>query len=69
MKLTAAKNHAIMKLVDADMPLPDKYRFLLFNDKREVKSIWNGKTCDVTNIVLPFQVIERVDEPRSEAAQ
>ena len=26
--------------------------------------IWNGKTRDATNIVLPFQVIEQVDEPR-----
>ncbi len=26
--------------------------------------IWNGKTSDVSNIVLPFQVIEQVDEPQ-----
>ena len=26
--------------------------------------IWNGKTSDAINIVLPFQVIEQVDEPR-----
>ncbi len=26
--------------------------------------IWNGKTGEVTNIALPFQVIEQVDEPR-----
>jgi hypothetical protein len=29
--------------------------------QREVELIWNGKTSDVTNIVLP---IEQVDEPR-----
>ncbi|MFP6899472.1 MAG: site-specific DNA-methyltransferase, partial [Opitutales bacterium] len=28
--------------------------------------VWNGKTNEVSNIVLPFQVIEQVDEPRSE---
>ncbi len=25
--------------------------------------MWNGKTNEITNIVLPFQVIELVDEP------
>ncbi len=46
--------------------MPDKYRFLLFEDKREVDLVWNGKTNEVTNVVLPFQVIEQVDEPRAE---
>jgi hypothetical protein len=39
--------------------LPDKYRFLLFEEKREVELVWNGKTNEVCNIVLPFQVIEQ----------
>jgi site-specific DNA-methyltransferase (adenine-specific)/adenine-specific DNA-methyltransferase len=39
---------------------------LLFEDKREVELVWNGKTNEVTNVVLPFQVIEQVDEPRAE---
>lgn len=47
--------------------LPDKYRFLLFEDKREVELIWNGKTGEVTNVVLPFQIIEQIDEPRKES--
>ncbi len=69
MKLTDDEKREILRLIDAGKPLPDKYRFLLFDDKREVELIWNGKTSDVTNIVLPFQVIEQVDEPRSEAAK
>ena len=28
--------------------------------------VWNGKTGDICNIVLPFQVIEQVDEPMAE---
>ena len=52
--------------VEASKPLPEKYRFLLFDDKREVELVWNGKTNEVTNVVLPFQVIEQVDEPRAE---
>ncbi|MGE5604915.1 MAG: site-specific DNA-methyltransferase [Bacteroidota bacterium] len=66
MKLTDNEKREILKLIEADKPLPDKYRFLLFDDKCEVELVWNGKTNEVCNIVLPFQVIEQVDEPRAE---
>jgi len=66
MKLTDNEKREILKLIDSDKPLPDKYRFLLFDDKREVELVWNGKTNEVSNIVLPFQVIEQVDEPRAD---
>ena len=69
MKLTDNEKREVLKLIEADKPLPDKYRFLLFDDKREVELVWNGKTNEVTNIVLPFQVIEQVDEPRAEKPQ
>ena len=66
MKLTDSEKREILKLIETDKALPDKYRFLLFDDKREVELVWNGKTNEVTNLVLPFQVIEQVDEPRAE---
>jgi len=66
MKLTDNEKRDIVKLLEADKPLPEKYRFLLFEDKREVELVWNGKTSEVCTIVLPFQVIEQVDEPRAE---
>ncbi|OIP98468.1 site-specific DNA-methyltransferase [Candidatus Wirthbacteria bacterium CG2_30_54_11] len=56
----------IRRLLDEGKPLPDKYRFLLFEDKREVELVWNGKTNEICNVVLPFQVIEQVDEPRED---
>jgi DNA modification methylase len=65
-RLTEQEQQEILRFVEADKPLPDKYRFLLFEDKREVELVWNGKTSEVCNIVLPFQVIEQVDEPRAE---
>ena len=65
-KLTEQEQQEIIRYLEADKPLPDKYRFLLFEDKREVELVWNGKTSEVCNIVLPFQVIEQVDEPRAE---
>jgi len=55
-----------IKYLEAGKPLPEKYRFLLFDDRREVELLWNGKTNDVTNTVLPFQVIEQIDEPRAD---
>lgn len=66
MKLSDNEIRDINKLLEAGKPLPDKFRFLLFDDKREVELIWNGKTNEVCNVVLPFQTIEQVDEPRAE---
>jgi len=67
MKLTDNEIRDINSHLEAGKPLPEKYRFLLFEDKREVELVWNGKTNEVCNIVLPFQVIEQVDEPRADA--
>ncbi len=66
MKLTDNEIRDINRHLEAGKPLPEKYRFLLFEDKKEVELVWNGKTGEVCNIVLPFQVIEQVDEPRAE---
>ena len=65
-RLTEQEQQEIIRYIEADKPLPDKFRFLLFEDKREVELVWNAKTNEVCNIVLPFQVIEQVDEPRAE---
>ena len=65
-QITEQEKQEIIRFLEADKPLPDKYRFLLFEDKREVELVWNGKTNEVCNVVLPFQVIEQVDEPRAE---
>ncbi|HLC99342.1 MAG TPA: site-specific DNA-methyltransferase [Patescibacteria group bacterium] len=67
MNLSDNEKRDIVKYLEAGKPLPEKYRFLLFDDDREVELLWNGKTNEVTNVVLPFQVIEQIDEPRSDA--
>lgn len=64
--LTDQEKQEIIRFIEAGKPLPDKYRFLLFDDKREVELVWSGKTSEVCNVVLPFQIIEQVDEPRAE---
>ncbi|MBC2694211.1 MAG: site-specific DNA-methyltransferase [Desulfobacteraceae bacterium] len=68
MKLTDNEIRDITKYLERGKYLPEKYRFLLFEDKREVELVWSGKTNEVCNVVLPFQVIEQVDEPRAEEA-
>ena len=66
MNLTDNEIRDITKLLEAGEPLPDRYRFLLFGDDREIELVWNGKSSDVANVVLPFQTIEHIDEPRAE---
>ena len=68
MKFSENEIRDITKYLEAGKSLPERFRFLLFEDKREVELVWNGKTAEVCNIVLPFQVIEQVDEPRTEEA-
>jgi site-specific DNA-methyltransferase (adenine-specific)/adenine-specific DNA-methyltransferase len=53
-------------MLEAGKPLDDKYRYLLFKESRQVELLWNGKTTKTSNINLPFQSIEHIDEPRSE---
>ncbi len=66
MRLSDNEIQSITRCLEAGKPLPDKYRFLLFEDKREVELVWNGKSNEICNVVLPFQIIENVDEPRAE---
>lgn len=65
-RLTDNEIRNINKYLQGGKALPDEYRFKLFDDAREVELVWNGKTNEVTNTVLPFQVIEQIDEPRSD---
>jgi len=67
LNLSDNEKRDIIKFLQEGKSLPEKYRFLLFNDDREVELLWNGKKNEVTNVVLPFQVIEQIDEPRSDA--
>lgn len=66
MKLNDNEIRDINRYLEEGKPLPENYRFFLFKDKREVELVWNGKKNEVCNVVLPFQVIEQVDEPRAE---
>ncbi len=66
MDLTDDDKQLIRDHLDRGEPLPDRFRWLLFKEPREAELIWPGKTSEVTNVVLPFQSIEQIDEPRAE---
>lgn len=68
-ELSDAERRDLTQLIQQGKPLPEKYRFILFEDKREVELVWNGKNRDVCTTVLPFQTLEHVDEPRKEAPE
>jgi site-specific DNA-methyltransferase (adenine-specific)/adenine-specific DNA-methyltransferase len=65
-ELSDAEKRDLIALIKEGRPLPEKYRFILFEDKREVELVWAGKSRDVCTDVLPFQTIEHIDEPRRE---
>jgi site-specific DNA-methyltransferase (adenine-specific)/adenine-specific DNA-methyltransferase len=65
-ELSDAEKRDLIKLIETGKPLPEKYRFLLFEDKREVELVWNGKSREVCTAILPFQTLEHIDEPRKE---
>ncbi|MGH8469218.1 MAG: DNA methyltransferase [Gammaproteobacteria bacterium] len=67
--LTDAEKRDLIQLIQQGKPLPEQYRFVLFEDKREVELVWNGKSREVCTTVLPFQSLEHVDEPRREAPE
>jgi len=56
--LTDAEKRDLIRLIQEGKPLPEQYRFILFEDKREVELVWNGKSREVCTTVLPFQSLE-----------
>ena len=66
MKLSDSEKRDICKLIEQGKNIPEKYRFLLFDESKQIELKWNGKTDEISNVVLPFQIIEKIDEPRTE---
>ena len=65
MQLTDREKEQIKAMIDAGRKLPARYKAMLFERPHEAELIWPGKTHEVTNVVLPFQSIEQIDEPRA----
>jgi len=69
MHLSDTDKEEVIRLVQAGRPLPARFRASLFEDATEAELIWPGKSSDIERVVLPFQSIEQIDEPRSEQAK
>ncbi len=69
MALTDQEKEQIKAMIDRGEKLPARYKSLLFADAPEVELVWQGKTSEVTSVVLPFQSIEQIDEPRQETGK
>ncbi len=66
MRLSDSEKRDLIKLIENGKDLPERYRFLLFDQNKQLELLWNGKDEYLTDLVLPFQIIEQIDEPRSE---
>ena len=64
MDLSDSEKRDLINLIENNKPLPEQYRFKLFQKNEEIELLWNGKSNEITNVNLPFQIIEHVDEPR-----
>lgn len=65
MELTDREKEQLKAMIDEGQPIPPRYKALLFDQPHEAELIWAGKTSEVTSVVLPFQSIEQIDEPRA----
>jgi DNA modification methylase len=66
MKISDKEKNEIINYVKAGKYLPEKYKFLIFEEQDDVSLTWLDKEFKITNVNLPFQSIEHVDTPRSE---
>ena len=66
MKLTDNEKRDIIKSIEENENLPEKYKYLLFKNAQKVEINWEDKSSESINVCLPFQTIEHIDEPREE---
>ena len=65
-ELSDAEREEVIAAIRQGRSLPARYKASLFEDVPEVELIWPGKTTEVERVVLPFQSVEHIDEPRAE---
>ena len=50
MKLTDNEKRDLVRLIENNQPIPEKYRFKLFEKKDEIELLWNGKSYDIKTL-------------------
>jgi DNA modification methylase len=58
-RLNAQEKEEIIRCLQADEPLPEKYRSVLFERSSGVELIWPGKSNEFNRRVIPLQLVER----------
>ncbi len=65
MKLQPNEIRDICKTLEQGKTLQDAYRFMLFDEKREVELVWNGKTDEVIAVMEFLSIMAiRPDFPK-----
>src|SRR3972149_3674322 len=67
--LSDKEKDEIISLIKEGRVLPKEFIYKLFANDEDVFLFWNGRSEEVTNVVLPFHSIEHVDEPRKETGE
>ena len=69
MQLSERDKQLVIGCIEKGESIPARFRLSLFDDVPATELVWPGKTTNTEQTVLPFQSIEQIDEPRSEAVE
>ncbi|KQC04068.1 MAG: DNA methylase [Candidatus Cloacimonas sp. SDB] len=64
--LSEKEKDIVINSIKEGKTIPKEYLYKLAKDDEDVFLFWNGRSEEVTNVVLPFHSIEHIDEPRRE---
>jgi len=64
--LSEKEKNIVINSIKEGKTIPKEYLYKLAKDDEDVFLFWNGRSEEVTNVVLPFHSIENIDEPRKE---
>ncbi len=64
--LSVQEKEQVIDLIKEGKVIPKELLFKMSKDDEDVFLFWNGRSEEVTNVVLPFHSIEHIDEPRKE---
>ena len=60
-ELSDAEKRDLIALIQQGKPLPEKYRLVLFEDKRELELVWNGNARDVCTTNRAVTAVKVID--------
>lgn len=66
--LSDSERQALANSILNGEKIPSRFGPTILEDAKEMELVWPSKTDNVEQVVLPFQSIEQIDEPRQEAS-